>query len=87
MEEEEHLMEFLKNFSQGDEHEATIELRSTAGGEENSEEWLKCFRQEAEKEIIVECEPTTEERETYRKDFVDLCEELEALERRVKMQI
>jgi hypothetical protein len=86
MEKEEHLVELLKNFSQGDEHEATVELGSTTGGEEHSEEWLKFFSQEAEKEMTVECEPTTEERETDSMDFVDLCEELEALERRVKMQ-
>ena len=33
MEKEEHSVELLKNFSQGDEHEATIELGSTIGGE------------------------------------------------------
>jgi hypothetical protein len=52
MEEEEHSMEFLKNFSQGDEHEATVELGSTAEGDEHSKEWLKIFNQEVEKEII-----------------------------------
>jgi hypothetical protein len=46
---------FSKHFSQGDEHEATVELGSTTEGEEHSEEWLKFFSQEAEKEIIVEC--------------------------------
>jgi hypothetical protein len=54
--------------------------------EEISEEWLKIFIQGAEKEIIVECEPTIEEETTYNIDLVDLCEEMEALERRVKMQ-
>jgi hypothetical protein len=86
MEKEEHSVELLKNFSQGDEHEATVELGSTIGGEEHSEEWLKFFSQEAEQEITVECEPTTEEEATDSMDLVDLCEELEALERRVKMQ-
>jgi hypothetical protein len=36
--------------------------------------------------ITVECEPVTEEEATNNMDLVDLCEELEALERRVKMQ-
>jgi hypothetical protein len=44
------------------------------------------FSQEDEKEITVECGPTVEERATDSMDLVDLCEELEALERRVKMQ-
>jgi len=43
MEKEEHSVELHKNLSKGDEHEATIELGSTIGGEDNSEEWLKCF--------------------------------------------
>jgi hypothetical protein len=54
--------------------------------ENHSEEWLKFFSQEDEKEMTVECEPTTEERETDSMDLVNLCEELEALERRVNMQ-
>jgi hypothetical protein len=83
MEKEEHLVELLKIFNQGDEHKATIELGSI---EENSEEWLKFSSQEAEKEIIVEYEPTTKEEETNSMDLVDLCEEMEALERRVKMK-
>jgi hypothetical protein len=87
MEEEEHSMEFLKNFSQGDEHEATVELGSTAEGDEHSKEWLKIFNHEAEKEITAELKPAVEEeRETDSMDFFDLCEELEALERRVNMQ-
>jgi hypothetical protein len=32
MEKEEHSVEFLNNFSQGDEHEATVELGSTTEG-------------------------------------------------------
>jgi hypothetical protein len=86
MEKEEHLVELLKIFSQGDEHKATIELGSIVGGEENSEEWINFFNQEAEQEIIVECEPIVEEETTNSMDLVDLCEELKALERRVKMQ-
>jgi hypothetical protein len=44
------------------------------------------FQSEAEKEMTIECEPTIEQRETYSMDFDDLCEEMEALEGRVKMQ-
>jgi hypothetical protein len=86
MEKEEHSMELLKIFNQGDEHKATIELGSTAGGEEHLEEWLNFFIQEAEEEIIVECEPTTREETIDSMDLVDLCEEMEAMERRVKMK-
>jgi hypothetical protein len=68
------------------EKEHTFQCAQEMEREEHSEEWLKFFNQEVEQEIIVECEPTTEERETDSMDFVDLCEELEALERRVKMQ-
>ena len=86
MEKEEHSVELLKIFSQGDEHKATVELGSTIEGEENSEEWLNFFSQEDEKEITMECEPTTEEEEIDNMDLVDLCEEMEALERSVKIQ-
>jgi hypothetical protein len=86
MEIEEHSVELLKIFSQGDEHKATVELGSTIEGEEHSEEWLNFFSQEAEKEITVECEPTTEEEEIDNMDLVDLCEEMEALKRSIKMQ-
>jgi hypothetical protein len=78
-------VELLKNFSKRYEHEE-LEPIAVAGGEEHSEEWLKFFSQEDEKEITVEYEPIIEERATHNMDFVDLCEELEALERRVKMQ-
>jgi hypothetical protein len=83
---EEHSMEFLKIFSQGDEHKATVEFGSTVEGDENSDEWFKIFSQEVEQEITVECEPTAEEEATYSMDLVDLREELEALERRVNMK-
>jgi hypothetical protein len=86
MEREEHSVELLKIFSQGNEHEATIELVSIARGDEHSDEWLKNFSQEDEQEITVEYEPTKKEEETDSMDLVDLCEELEALERRVEMQ-
>jgi hypothetical protein len=86
MEKEEHSMELLKIFSQGDEHKETIELGSTARREEHSKEWIKLFSQEVEQEITVEYEPTIEEEETDSMDLVDLCEEMEALERRVKIK-
>jgi hypothetical protein len=86
MEKEEHSVELLKIFSEGDEHKATVELGSTIEGEEHSEEWINFFSQEAEKEITMECEPTTEEEEMDNMDLVDLCEEMEALEREVKMK-
>jgi hypothetical protein len=47
---------------------------------------LNFFSQEAEKEITVEGEPTTQEEEIDNIDLVDPCEEMEALERSVKMQ-
>jgi hypothetical protein len=86
MEKEEHSVELLKNFNQGDEHEATVELGSTVEGDENSNEWLKNFNQEAEQEITVECKTTLEEEAIDNMDLVDLCEDMEALEKRVKMQ-
>jgi hypothetical protein len=52
---------------------------------EHSEEWLKIFSQKAEKEMTAVLEPTAEE-EADSMNFVDLYEELEALERRVIVQ-
>jgi hypothetical protein len=86
MEKEKHSVEFLKNFNQGDEHEATIELGSTIEGDEHSDEWLKIFSLEPEQDITVECEPTTEEESIDTMDLVDVCEEIEALEKRVMMK-
>jgi hypothetical protein len=34
-------VEFLKIFTQGDEHEETVELGSTTEGDERSKKWLK----------------------------------------------
>jgi hypothetical protein len=48
--------------------------------EEHSTEWLKIFSQEAETEMTVALE-LAEEEEEDNIDFVDLCEELESLER------
>jgi hypothetical protein len=59
---------------------------SPAEGEEHSTKLLKIFSQEAEQEMTAALEPAAEE-EADIIDFVDLCEELEALERRVIVQI
>ena len=47
---------------------------------------LNFSSQEDEKEMTVEGEPTTQEEEIDNMDLVYLCEEMEALERSVKMQ-
>ena len=47
---------------------------------------LNFSSQEDEKEMTVEGEPTTQEEEIDNMDLVDLCEEMEFLERSVKMQ-
>jgi hypothetical protein len=51
----------------------------------HSDEWLKICSQEAKQEMTVALEPAAEE-ETNNMDFVDLCEKLEALERRVMVK-
>jgi len=56
-----------------------------AEGDENSVELLEIFSQEVEWEMVAVLELTKEEEE-YNMDFVDLCEELESLERRVMVQ-
>jgi hypothetical protein len=68
------------------EKEYTFQCTPEMEKEEHLEEWLKIFIQGVEQEITVECEPTAEEETTYSIDLVDLCEEMEALERRVKMK-
>jgi hypothetical protein len=55
-------------------------------GEENSTEWLKSFSQEAKQEMTTIMKPIAEE-EVDNMDFVDLYEELEALKRRVIVQV
>jgi hypothetical protein len=55
-------------------------------GKEHSFELLKIFIQEAGTEITAALEPTAEE-EADNMDFVDLYEELEALEKRVIVKI
>jgi hypothetical protein len=54
-------------------------------GEEHSTKFLKIFSQEAEQDMTAALEPTTEG-EADNIDFVELYEELEALERMVMVQ-
>jgi len=63
-------------------HEQTV-MQMLA--EENSEEWLNIFIQEAEKTATLELAAAEEEKEDNM-CFVDLYQEFEALERRVKVQ-
>jgi pyruvate-formate lyase-activating enzyme len=58
---------------------------SPAEGDENSEEWLKIFSQEAGKEMTATLELVAGE-EADDIDFAGLCEEFEALEKRVTVQ-
>jgi hypothetical protein len=53
--------------------------------DERSTEWLKIFSQDVEIEMTTTLKPAIKE-EADIMDFVDLCEELEALERRVMVQ-
>jgi hypothetical protein len=81
------MKEKISEASQGEEEEMEQTLMSTpAEGEEHSEEWPKFFSQEAETEMTAALEPAAAE-ETDNMDFADLYEELEALERRVMVQI
>jgi hypothetical protein len=68
-----------------EEKEQTL-MSTPAEGEEHSEELLKIFSQEVEQEMTAALELAAEE-EADNMDFVDLYEELEALERRVMVQI
>jgi hypothetical protein len=73
-----------ETFKEEEEKEKTL-MFSPAEGEEHSTELLKIFSQEAEQEMTAALEPATEE-EADNMDFVELYEELEALERRVIVQ-
>jgi hypothetical protein len=68
------------------EKEHTFQCAQEMEKEENSVELLKSFSQGAEQKIIVEWKPTVEEETKYSMDLFDLCEEMEALERRVKVK-
>ena len=52
--------------------------------DEHSKEWLNTFSQEVEKTAAFEL-AEAEEEEADSMSFVDLCEQIEALERRVIM--
>jgi hypothetical protein len=71
-----------------EEMEKTL-MFSQEAEDEHSTKWLKSFSQEARQEIttILEAaEEEEEEEEVDSMDFADLCEELEAMERRVMVQ-
>ena len=69
-----------------EEKEHTFQCAKEMEKEEHSMELLKNFSQGYEKDITVQYEPTVEEEEIDSMNLVDLSEEMEALERRVKMQ-
>jgi hypothetical protein len=84
-EENEHSEEWLNIFSQ--EAEEATALKLTAEEEdEHSEEWLKIFSQEAERTATWEFAEGRRRRRADRISFVDLCEQIESLERRVIVQ-
>jgi hypothetical protein len=60
-------------------------LESTTKGDEHSEEWLEIFISKSEQEMTAKLEFAIEEEEDNI-DFSNLCEELEALEKKVNMQ-
>jgi hypothetical protein len=65
-----------------EELEQTLETSHVGEEDENSKEWLNIFIQEAKKTTTLEL-AEAEEEEADNKRFVDLCEQIEALERRV----
>jgi hypothetical protein len=84
---DEHSEEWLKIFSQEAEKEMTATLELAAEEDEHSLEWLEIFGQRVEQKVTVVLETIeAEEEEADNIDFVVLCEEIEALERRVKVQ-
>jgi hypothetical protein len=85
-EENEHSKECLDAFSQEAEEAVALKLTAEEAGEddEHSEEWLNIFSQETEKTATWEFE--AEEEETDNIILTDLYEQIEALERRVKVQ-
>jgi hypothetical protein len=68
-----------------EEMEQILKFSHVREEEDNSEGWLKIFSQEDEQEMTAALETASEE-EADSINFVDLCEELEALERRVIVQ-
>jgi hypothetical protein len=88
-EENEHSEEWLNAFSQEGERKEVVALNlTTKEGEEDdehSEEWLSIFGQETKKTATWEF-AAAEEEEADNICFVDLYEQIESLERRVKVQ-
>jgi hypothetical protein len=86
--ESEHSEEWLNDFSHEAEEAVALKLTSKGADEEDdehSEEWLNIFSQEAEKTATGEV-AEAEEEEADNICFVDLWEQVEALEERVKVQ-
>jgi hypothetical protein len=65
--------------------EQVLEATQAEEEDEHSEEWLNTFSQEAEKTATLEL-AEAEEEEADNMSFVDLCEQIESLERRVIVQ-
>jgi hypothetical protein len=85
-EENEHSKECLNAFSQEAEEVVALKLKAQIEeDDEHSEEWLNLFSQETEKTATWEF-AEEEEEETESVSLVDLYEQIEALERRVKVQ-
>jgi hypothetical protein len=86
-EENEHSEECLNAFSQEAEEDVALKLTAEEAEEddEHSEEWLSIFSQETEKTTTWEY-AAEEEEEADNICFADLWEQIEALERRVKVQ-
>jgi hypothetical protein len=68
-----------------EELEQMLEAAQAEEEDEHSEEWLNIFSQEAEKTATLKL-AEAEEEEADSMSFVDLCEQIEALERRVIVQ-
>jgi hypothetical protein len=66
--------------------EQTLEAAQAEEEDEHSEEWLNTFSQEAEKTATLELAEVEEEEEADNISLADLYEQIEALERRVKVQ-
>jgi hypothetical protein len=84
---EENFEEWLNIFSQEAEEAVALKLTAEEVGEddEHSKEWLNIFSKETEKAATWEF-AATEEEEAENICFADLWEQVEALERRVKVQ-
>jgi hypothetical protein len=87
VEENEHSKEWLNIFNHEAEKAAALKLKTEEAGEddEHYEEWLNIFSQEAERIATWEF-AAVEEEGSDNISLVDLYEQIEALEDRVKVQ-